>query len=90
MHRDVKPGNILLEPPLDRVKLTDFGLARAAEDVKLTRTGFVTGTPLYLAPEVLEGKAPTSASDVYSLGATLFCALTGHAAEEPPDLEDAA
>ena len=60
IHRDIKPGNILLEPPQDRVKLTDFGLARAAEDVKLTRTGFVSGTPLYMAPEQADGRADRS------------------------------
>ncbi|MGL6095504.1 MAG: serine/threonine-protein kinase, partial [Fimbriiglobus sp.] len=50
IHRDIKPGNILIEAGTDKVKLTDFGLARAAEDMKLTRTGFVAGTPLYMAP----------------------------------------
>src|SRR5262249_44834551 len=51
IHRDIKPGNILLESGSDRVRLTDFGLARVTDDVKLTRTGFVSGTPLYMAPE---------------------------------------
>ena len=61
IHRDIKPGNILLEPPQDRVKLTDFGLARAVEDVRLTRTGFVSGTPLYMAPSRRWVNRPTIA-----------------------------
>ena len=72
MHRDIKPGNIMLEAPNDRVKLTDFGLARAAEDVKLTRTGFVTGTPLYMAPEQALGEDSDHRADLYSLGAVLY------------------
>ena len=72
IHRDIKPGNILLEPPHDRVKLTDFGLARVAEDVKLTTTGFVTGTPLYMAPEQALGEEPDQRSDLFSLGAILY------------------
>lgn len=72
IHRDIKPGNILLEPPHDRVKLTDFGLARAAEDVKLTRTGFVSGTPLYMAPEQAMGGEADHRSDLFSLGAILY------------------
>ena len=72
IHRDIKPGNILLESPHDRVKLTDFGLARAAEDVKLTHTGFVPGTPLYMAPEQAMGEATDPRSDLFSLGAVLY------------------
>lgn len=72
IHRDIKPGNILLEPPHDRVKLTDFGLARIEEDVKLTRTGFVSGTPLYMAPEQALGEEPDQRSDLFSLGAVLY------------------
>lgn len=72
IHRDIKPGNILLEPPNDRVKLTDFGLARVADDVKLTRTGFVTGTPLYMAPEQAQGEEADPRSDLFSLGTILY------------------
>ncbi|HMF09740.1 MAG TPA: serine/threonine-protein kinase, partial [Thermoanaerobaculia bacterium] len=72
IHRDIKPGNILLESAHDRVKLTDFGLARVAEDVRLTRTGFVTGTPLYMAPEQGAGGEPDPRSDLFSLGAVLY------------------
>ena len=80
IHRDIKPGNILLEPPNDRVKLTDFGLARVADDVKLTRTGFVTGTPLYMAPEQALGQEADYRSDLFSFGAVLYEMCAG----EPP------
>lgn len=80
IHRDIKPGNILLEAPHDRVKLTDFGLARVADDVKLTRTGFVTGTPLYMAPEQALGEEADYRSDLFSFGAILYEMCAG----EPP------
>ncbi len=79
IHRDIKPGNILLEDPVDRVKLTDFGLARAAEDVKLTRTGFVAGSPLYMAPEQARGDDIDHRADLFSLGSVLYEATTGKA-----------
>jgi serine/threonine protein kinase len=79
-HRDIKPGNILLEPPNDRVKLTDFGLARIADDVKLTRTGFVSGTPLYMAPEQAMGESTDPRSDLFSFGAILYEMCAG----QPP------
>ncbi|MBA4188186.1 MAG: hypothetical protein C0467_09240 [Planctomycetaceae bacterium] len=77
IHRDIKPGNILLEAPSDRVKLTDFGLARAVEDVKLTRTGFVAGSPLYMAPEQARGDDVDHRADLFSLGSVLYEAATG-------------
>ncbi|HEX4131970.1 MAG TPA: serine/threonine-protein kinase [Pirellulales bacterium] len=80
IHRDIKPSNILLEPPHDRVLLTDFGLARVSEDVKLTRTGFVTGTPLYMAPEQALGAEADPRSDLFSLGAILYEMCAG----QPP------
>lgn len=77
IHRDIKPGNILIEKDTDRVKLTDFGLARAAEDVKLTRTGFVAGTPLYMAPEQARGDEVDARADLFSLGTVLYEAVAG-------------
>jgi tRNA A-37 threonylcarbamoyl transferase component Bud32 len=80
IHRDIKPGNILLESPHDRVKLTDFGLARALDDVKLTHTGFVSGTPLYMAPEQAMGSEADNRSDLFSLGAVMYEMCAG----QPP------
>lgn len=79
-HRDIKPGNIMLESPNGHVKLTDFGLARAAEDVKLTNTGYVSGTPLYMAPEQAMGEKADHRSDLFSLGAIMYEMCTG----QPP------
>jgi hypothetical protein len=75
VHRDVKPGNVLLAE--DGPVLIDFGLARAAEDAALTATGFVLGTPGFMAPETVLGKEPTTATDVHGWGATLVYAAGG-------------
>ena len=80
VHRDIKPANILLTE-YGAPALTDFGIARLTEGFK-TATGVFTGSPAYTAPEVLSGQPAVKASDVYGLGATLFTALTGHAAFE--------
>src|SRR5262249_3944860 len=78
IHRDIKPANILLEEGL-RVRLTDFGLARAFDDVKLTQSGLVPGTPLYMAPEQARGTEVDHRSDLFSLGSVLYSMCTGKA-----------
>jgi tRNA A-37 threonylcarbamoyl transferase component Bud32 len=80
IHRDVKPANILLPAaPRGSVRLTDFGLARAAEDAKLTQTGFAPGTPQYMSPEQARGEPIDHRSDLFSLGGVLYALVTGRA-----------
>jgi serine/threonine-protein kinase len=76
VHRDIKPGNLLITPD-DRVKVTDFGIARATDEVPLTTTGTVLGTSFYLAPEQAAGRGVTAASDIYSLGIVGYECLSG-------------
>jgi hypothetical protein len=81
VHRDVKPSNIMVGTT-GRAKLTDFGIAQAADDPTLTKTGNVIGSPAYLAPERLSGQEASPASDLWSLGAVLYFAIEGKAAFE--------
>ena len=76
VHRDVKPANVMFDPAIDSLKLTDFGLARAV-DAEASRSGVLLGSPAYMAPEMLAGARPDAAGDLYSLGVLLFELLTG-------------
>jgi eukaryotic-like serine/threonine-protein kinase len=77
VHRDVKPSNILLEQGIERALLTDFGLARAADDASLTHTGYLPGTPHYMSPEQARGDALDARSDLFSLGSVMYAMCTG-------------
>lgn len=76
IHRDIKPGNIIYNPKNGDLKITDFGIAKISDDSR-TRTGSVMGSPLYMSPEQLKGQKVSGASDIYSLGVTLFKLLSG-------------
>ena len=78
IHRDIKPGNILLETSIDdHVKITDFGLARTADDASMTQSGMIAGTPLYMAPEQAQGEKLDQRADLFSLGSVLYQMLSG-------------
>ncbi len=77
VHRDIKPANILLENGVERVKITDFGLARSVDDLTLTRTGEVSGTPQFMSPEQALGQRVDHRSDLFSLGSVLYAMCTG-------------
>lgn len=80
VHRDIKPANILLENGIEKVKLTDFGLARAVDDIGMTKTGQITGTPQYMSPEQAQGQRVDLRTDLFSLGCVLYAMCTGRAA----------
>jgi len=77
IHRDIKPANILLENGVERVRITDFGLARAVDDAAVTRAGEVAGTPQYMSPEQAQGQPVDARSDLFSLGCVLYAMCTG-------------
>jgi eukaryotic-like serine/threonine-protein kinase len=77
IHRDIKPANLLLEKGLARVTITDFGLARAGDDIGLTQHGVVTGTPEHMAPEQARGEIVDPRADLFSLGCVLYAMATG-------------
>jgi hypothetical protein len=80
IHRDIKPGNILLENGVERVKIIDFGLARAVDDAGMTETGRILGTLLYMSPEQARGEMLDARSDLFSLGSVLYTLCTGRPA----------
>ncbi|HSG70850.1 MAG TPA: protein kinase, partial [Planctomycetaceae bacterium] len=77
VHRDIKPANILLEDGIERVAITDFGLARAVDDATITRSGVIAGTPQYMSPEQARGESIDQRSDLFSLGSVLYAICTG-------------
>src|SRR5437870_11410346 len=78
IHRDIKPANILLENGIEqRVKITDFGLARAGDDASLTQSGMIACTPMYMAPEQTQGETSDQRADLFSLGSVLYTMCSG-------------
>ena len=77
VHRDIKPANILLENGVERVLITDFGLARAVDDATLTCSGIIVGTPQYMAPEQAQGVSLDHRADLFSLGSVMYAMCTG-------------
>lgn len=77
IHRDIKPGNILIEGGAQRVKITDFGLARAADDASISQSGIVAGTPMFMAPEQAKGETLDQRADLFSIGSVLYAMTAG-------------
>ncbi len=77
VHRDIKPANILLENGVERVKISDFGLARAVDDASVTQSGVIAGTPQYMSPEQARGESVDHRTDLFSLGSVLYAMCTG-------------
>ena len=77
VHRDIKPANILLEDGVERLAITDFGLARAVDDATMTRSGVIAGTPQYMSPEQARGESIDHRSDLFSLGSVVYAMCTG-------------
>src|SRR5262249_32275746 len=77
VHRHIKPANILLENGVERVKITDFGLARAVDDASVTQSGVISGTPMFMSPEQAAGETVDHRSDLFSLGSVLYMLCTG-------------
>jgi serine/threonine-protein kinase len=90
VHRDVKPGNLLISNETGAVKLADFGIAKAAEQTRVTQVGSVLGTAAYLSPEQAQGKEAGPASDIYSLGVCAYQLLTGRLPYEYSSLTELA
>ena len=84
VHRDIKPENILLEDGVERVTITDFGLARAIDDNSVTQMGTIAGTPMYMSPEQARGEPLDQRSDLFSLGSVLYALCAG----QPPYVAD--
>ncbi|MBN9520503.1 protein kinase [bacterium] len=78
IHRDIKPGNLLLEGGQHRVKITDFGLARAVDDASTSQSGIIAGTPTFMSPEQARGDTLDTRSDLFSLGSVLYTMAAGH------------
>src|SRR5262249_6374694 len=77
IHRDIKPGNILLEGGQQKGKINDFGLARAADHASISQSGIIAGTPMYMAPEQAKGEKLDQRADLFSLGSVLYQMAAG-------------